>query len=81
MSRFQVCIGPSANRAHIRDTRSNSKLVLCERTTFVRDLKGRISDDMICLTCLNRMCAEIKKSGNFGSVMVTAELLGCQEIL
>lgn len=77
MPRFQACIGPSANRVHIRDTHSQSLLTMCERTAIVQNYKGALSADKLCNSCVKHMIRNMV----IVPTVLTAELIGVSEIV
>lgn len=56
---FRACIGPSANRVHIRYTGNSTDvptfLTLCQRTSIARNVSGKVPRNDMCMSCLERM--------------------------
>jgi hypothetical protein len=76
MPRFQACVGPSGKRAHIRDKSRDANmftLTLCKSTAPARDLKGKVSADLLCPNCMKRIEALTGET-------ITAGLIGILEI-
>jgi len=79
MSRFQACIGPSANRAHIRDTQ-DPPLTLCQTSTHVQDLKGPIAATSLCKRCGEILVKRIMQEQLADEIILSAAMIGCAEI-
>ena len=64
---FQACIGPSAAKCHIRT--DGEMLTLCGRTAPARDVTGRITFEIICIPCINRMAEMYRVEKQAGKVI------------
>lgn len=74
MSRFQACVGPSMNKVHIRDTENPSRLVICCATVAVRNYKGALGREHLCVKCAREFFCR------GGSLEMNAETLGVREL-
>lgn len=82
--RFQACIGPSANKVHIRDLTNPSRLVMCCSCTAVRNYKGALAQENLCVKCAREFFARGEYKADGGSWIsspMSAESIGVRELL
>jgi hypothetical protein len=66
---FNACVGPSAGKAHIGYSDRRQSLTLCERTSVVTFVSGKLDHGIICLVCLLKMAEILKEHRALGHVV------------